>query len=346
MKNTAFILSVFVTAVFVVSCGMPKETRIQSAEKPALVSFLDSTEAAEAIVADDIDGFYNQLSDVEIQIQMKKPGHFSNHDQALQSYKQFIRTEVSHWSTAEKESLFNIFLQVKSLCDSLSPRLFPDGIRLIKVKTNHYGNDVYYTRGKNIMVPENIFPLSDASRQLPVMIHEVFHVLSRYNPQLKEDLYQLIGFVKADKPVRLNAQLNEIVLSNPDGVSHQFVINMTEKSPAKYGVPLITSKYNQYKPSMPVFFDYLNFDLYAIEDKGTYYEVVSDKEGKTTMPLQNTPVFFSKIKDNTQYIIHPDEILADNFMLSLLAVKNNDFKRFSKDGRMLIDKIISRLKTF
>ncbi|MEY3421126.1 MAG: hypothetical protein RIR48_1415, partial [Bacteroidota bacterium] len=58
--------------------------------------------------------------------------------------------------------------------------------------------------------------------------------------------------------------------------------------------------------------------------------------GNTTIPLKKTPIFFTKIKDNTQYIIHPDEIMADNFMLAVLAFSNNEFDRFSENGASLL----------
>lgn len=328
----------------IAGCRLNKDTKSLISDKPALVIFLDSIKASQAIVGDDIDGFFDQLSALEIQIQMKRNQPFVNREEAISAYKKFIATEVSDWNTEDKQIMQWMFQKVKSLCDTLSPRIFPANIRLIKVKTNHYGKDVYYTRGNNILIPENIFPVTDTSRQIPVMIHEVFHLLSRYNPNIRNDFYNFIGFKKADKPVKLNPVLEKILLTNPDGVTFQYLMEIESSLDGKKAVPLITSKFNQFKPSNPAFFDYLNFDLYELRDKGNYYEVLSDASGKSTMPLKNTPVFFTKIKDNTQYIIHPDEIMADNFMLALLAYNKGEYGKFSKDGRNLIDKVIERLK--
>ncbi|MGB4960437.1 MAG: hypothetical protein WBO36_13240 [Saprospiraceae bacterium] len=312
--------------------------------KPAIVTFVDSTAAAKAIITDTKDGFFDQVSVVEMGIQMKK--YFKNEDrsQVLNQYKSFLSTQVSPWKQDERLQLTEIFNVVKALCDTLSPRLFPAGMRLIKIKTGPLGDHVYYTRERDILIPENIFPIDDPARQIPVMIHEVFHVLSRYDETLRKDLYRLIGFSKSPKPVRLNDHLSRRLLTNPDGVSYQYVMELPKDGGTIQAVPLITSKYDGYRSSTNAFFDYLNFDLYELVDKGEYLEASTTSNGQTTIPLKSTPMFFSKIKDNTQYIIHPDEIMADNFMLGLQAYSKGDFKKFSKEGKELIDQLMDRLK--
>lgn len=326
----------------IASCRMNKETA--TSVKPALVVFLDSTKAASAIIQDDKDGFYDQISKLDIEIQMKKTTAFVSRENALTAYKAFLKSEVKSWTTEEKLVMSDIFYKVKKLCDTISPRIFPGDISLIKVKTNHYGKDVYYTRGNNIMVPENIFPSPAVSEQLPVMIHEVFHILSRNNPALRNDLYSLVGFKKADKTVQLNEAVSKKLLTNPDGISYQYLIELEGPNGIEKAIPLITSRFTSYRNDNQMFFDYLNFDLYKLKDQPTAYEVESDAVGKTTIPLNSTPSFFKKIKDNTQYIIHPDEIMADNFMLALQAYSSNDFSKFSTEGKALIDKVIERLQ--
>ena len=335
----------FFILVLLLACKSNKDVPKSTSEsKPAFITFRDSTQAADAIVADDIDGFYEQLSVLEMQIQMKSKAVYISREEALKAYKAFIKTQVSDWKPEEIMIMESLFKQVKKLCDTLSPRVYPAGIKLVKVKTGHYGNDVYYTRGKNIMIPENIFPLAEGDYQLPVMIHEVFHILSRYQPELRKDLYAMIGFAKSEKPIKLNSSLEKLLLTNPDGVSYQYTIDLENNGKTSKAIPLITSKYDSFKSDQPMFFDYLNFDLYSLDDRGDHYVAKSTTKGGTMIPLTNTPSFFTKIKDNTQYIIHPDEIMADNFMLAIQAYNKNEYGKFSKDGRILIDQVLNRLK--
>jgi hypothetical protein len=333
------------TVVLFTQCKSPKSTVPTDLGKPSLVQFLDSTTASKAIVDDDIDGFFDQISIVDMAIQMKTERTASDRNKVLTTYKSFLRTSVSTWTMDEKEKLFNLFTRAKAICDKVSPRLYPGSIRLIKIKTNHYGPDVYYTRGRDILIPENIFDNYSEERQLPVMLHEIFHIYSRYNEKTRTDLYNLIGFKKSDRPVVLDANLAKIILTNPDGVSMNYYMTLSNDGKATDIVPCITSKNRTFKTTSPAFFDYLNFDLYKITKSGTGFITESDANGKTTLDVSETPSFFAQIKDNTQYIIHPDEIMADNFMLGLLALDKNEFDKFSPAGKKLIDDMIQILRS-
>ena len=331
-----------------VGCRSNKESKenIILDGKPALVGFVDSIFASKAIIDSDVDGYFNQLSIIDMAIQMKKSVVLQDKSKVLAQYKSFLSTEVSDWTPKEKSEMLNVFSKVKEICDKVSPRLFPGDIKLIKIKSNHYGKDVYYTRGKYILIPENIFESFDFEKQLPVMIHELFHVFSRYNEPIRNELYALIGFKKADKKIVLSDALKKILLTNPDGVSLDYLIKLDDQKDTISAIPVITSKFNEYKDSNTFFFGYLNFDLYGLSNRGDHYYVESNASGKTLVNLQKTPSFFTKIKDNTQYIIHPDEIMADNFMLALLAKENDDFKKFSVTGKKLIDQVLDLLSAF
>ena len=67
-------------------------------------------------------------------------------------------------------------------------------------------------------------------------------------------------------------------------------------------------------------------------------------EAKRMEQAKDMDVFW-KIGDNTQYIIHPDEIAADNFMLALIAANENNFSKFSKTGRIKVESVLKLLKS-
>lgn len=342
------ILTIFSILIIFIGCRSNKDNKVDTIleGKPALVGFVDSIAASKSIITSDVDGYFEQLSIIDMAIQMKKSVVSQDKSKVLAQYKTFLATEVSDWTPTEKVHMLDVFARAKEICDKVSPRIFPGDIKLIKVKTNHFGKDVYYTRGKHILIPENIFQSFEMEKQLPVMLHEIFHVFSRYNEPVRDELYAMIGFKKSDKKVVLSDALKKILLTNPDGVSLNYIIKLDDQKDTISAIPAITSKFNEYKDSNPFFFDYLNFDLYGLSDKGDYYYAESNATGKTLVNLQKTPSFFTKIKDNTQYIIHPDEIMADNFMLALLAKENNDFKKFSPVGKQLIDQVLEKLSAF
>lgn len=306
------------------------------------VMFTDSAEASVRIVKDDVEKYFEHVTTIDMAIQMKKEMAGQRDQVSKEQFVRFIRTQVSDWKAEEKKLIRQTLEEAFGIVKKLNPDCLPK-ISLIKIKTNHYGNHVYYTRGHHICIPENIFTDYDHEVQLRILIHEIFHVISKNNPEYRDSLYALIGFKKLPASPEVPEALKKKLLTNPDGVSRAHVIRLGEESNGEKPVlalPLITSKWSDFDASMPHFFDYLGFDLYPVEFKNGKYQVGADTMGNTKMPMELTTHFFMKIRDNTQYIIHPEEIMADNFMLAALAAYKNDFTRFSPKGKQLIEDII------
>lgn len=304
--------------------------------------FTDSAEASVKIVKDDVEGYFDRATPVDMAIQMKKPLADHRTEVNTSAFIRFIRTEVSDWTSDEKKMIRATLEEAFSIIKKLNPTCLPK-ISLIKIKTNHYGDHVYYTRGHHICIPENIFTEYNAEVQLPILIHEIFHVISKQNPAYRDSLYALIGFEKLDKEPFIPDPLNKRLLTNPDGVSRLHAIRLGDLPKGEISVlalPLISSNRSDFTTSLPHFFDYLSFDLYPVEKKEGLYIVVTDTLGNTKLETALTTHFFTKIRDNTRYIIHPEEIMADNFMLAALAVHRNDYQRFSPKGKELIEQII------
>jgi len=107
-------------------------------------------------------------------------------------------------------------------------------------------------------------------------------------------------------------------------------------------VPLILSNKEEFTSANPTFFSYLQFDLFELED-ATQTLLLSEKLS-TTLTDGMMPGFFEQIKDNTQYIIHPDEIAADNFIYAVTRSNITDSDRFSEEGADLVEKIYKILQ--
>lgn len=302
--------------------------------------FLDSVMASKAIVDDEVDGFFDHLSAVDISIQMKQKEGFASKDIAVVAYKYFLRTQVEDFSEEDKAYMKLVFTEVNRRLSKINKNLIIPDIKLVKLKLDHYGEDVYYTRGNLICIPKNSLSRSELKGQTNVMLHEIWHILSRNDKGLRDKIYNLVGFEPHGKEIKLSQDMSKLLLSNPDGVSTDYAINLGDNLMA---LPIITSQQDHYDPSKPRIFDYFNFDLYEIDQDGT---VLTNPNGSTTIPPAKNAVFFKKIKDNTQYIIHPDEITADNFMLAVNAYDTNTYGNYSPEGRKLIEDIIEILKNY
>lgn len=344
--NKTLILSLIILLLFT-SCK-PKQNITETQVEDYPFEFLDSTEAAKAIISDTSDHFFERVTSLDMSIQMKRPMNGTeDREQILSLYKSFLQTEVIDFTDTEKAALTKIMIRALNLCNSLSSNLVPAPIQLIKTKGNHYGDGAFYTRENCIVFPENDLKNITEYDLLPVMLHEISHIITRNNPPLKEALYNTISFKKIitdDSKLIIPDSLKSQLLCNPDGLNRQYAIRLVKPNGKLiWALPLVYSDYENYTPDIRVFFGYLRFQLFELESKGEgVYEVIIKENGQSTLHLQDFPDFFEKIGDNTEYIIHPDEIIADNFYMMILATNETagfNMNKFSKEGKKLIQKI-------
>jgi hypothetical protein len=310
------------------------------------LNFADSNEGAKLIITDNSDDFFVNISALDIAIQMKSNKTYSNKTEAVESFKAFLKSQTLDFNDKEKKYVNRIFDEVKASINKLNPNLLPS-INLVKIKTDHYGKDVFYTRENAIFIPENVLNDETPQNLHNVMLHEIYHVLSRNDADFKSQTYDLIGFRKIDGNVILDPKLAERLLSNPDGARMDYYIELEHENNKVDAIPLIISNEKQYLGSKSSLFSYLKFDLYELKkDTDGNFNVLCDNEVNTTLALEYMPTFFEKIKDNTQYIIHPDEVMADNFMLALTVYNTDEYNSLSAEGKKLIENLRTLLSNY
>ena len=135
--------------------------------------------------------------------------------------------------------------------------------------------------------------------------HELFHCLTRNNPDFRREMCSLIHFTVADSDFEIPSCVAEYCLSNPDVEHHDsyatFVIDGQE---IDCFTAWITTK--QYEKGVSGWSDYETTALIPIDGTDIYY---------TREQASN---FYEVFGENTQYVIDPEECMADNFMLAML----------------------------
>jgi len=338
MQNFIFLL----ISLAIFSCK-PKQqlTDLELSDQNKII-FLDSIAASIAIIDDKSDGFFDKIMPLEMSIQMKKEKVSDNRLEVLEEYRSYLQTDVEDFTKEENEFVNEIMREAFALCNSINPTIFPKQMRLIKTKGKHYGNSVYYTREDMIIIPENELQARNKNGFLRVMLHEIFHIYSRYNPTKRHELYALVGFKAMEARTVLPINLQNRLLFNPDGINFNYSMDLKNKAGETIKVmPIIVSSKDAFSKQNSAFFDYVKFDLYQLKyNQNNSFSVLTDERGFSTINLAELPDFFKQIKDNTQYIIHPDEILADNFMYVMLAQqKDGKFSGYSDEGTVLLEKI-------
>lgn len=334
------------------SCTAQKAVQIHSLNlDPKHVLLLsDSAEAARRITADKTDLFFERVTAAEMSIQMKRPlSAGQTRADLLPGFMEYLRRDMESFSPEESVMVAEVMQNVFNTCQSVAPGLFPDTLVMLKTKGNHYGPSVYYTRENYIVIPADVLNAGMRAQFTSTMYHELFHVYSRLNPAKRARLYKLIGFetIGLDR-LRMPEPLAARVLHNPDGVDFAQKITLdTGDGKTIDAIPVIYANHPGFKPEEQAFFGYVEFNLYQIEKTADgAWKVLTKDDGYTSLlNLQKLPDFFRQIKDNTGYIIHPDEVLADNFSFLMLGKSNPKITaRFSEAGKKLIADMEAVLK--
>lgn len=332
--------------VFSIACrqkpAIPENTVTKTSQAPQTY-FLNLKEGQQAISKDHMEQFFKKINTRDISLQLGKDLSASSTDEALSTYKESLREGVLEFTKEEKELLVPVFQKAYDLCKAINPAIYPDSLKLLKTDGRHYGAFTYYTREKCIIIPK--LQLSEASIKskgfLSTMLHEIFHIYSRLNPEKRKELYALIGFDYLDE-IEFPEVLKEKVLLNPDGLDLNVFMQLENQEgksikviPVNYSKPVSFDN-----PSGDLFFSSLDFQLYEIQQKNTTFKVTTQNDGSTTLSLEQLPDFFKQIGPNTDYIIHPDEILADNFSYLAFYRENNAYgEKFEAVGLELIKRI-------
>ncbi len=313
------------------------------------ITFLDSTNASFAIVKDTIEHFFDQVTKLDMSIQLKrKLDPVMDRETLLAEYKSVLQKDVLNFSIEEIIFIKSIFQDIFKDCSSLSKNIFPSEIKLIKMQGDHYGGSAFYTRENCILIPQLDLQEQDSSTFRKTMLHELFHIYSRLNLEKKETLYNLIGFnsTGGKQLLQISDELKQRIILNPDGINYAYSIKLKDSTKTSFNaIPLIISNENDFTDEKPKFFDYIKFGLYKlIPPFSRIIKVVSTADGESTIDFKNHPEFFEQITDNTNYIIHPDELMAENFVIAIQSLNNVAvLDNLSDSGKELIKKVIETL---
>ena len=173
------------------------------------------------------------------------------------------------------------------------------------------------------MLAESVasLPTTDSRRAYFLLAHEVFHGLSRTDPLLRDELYALLGFKTVDG-FEYPAELEDRRVSNPDSFEYQHTLTVQSGSGNVDVTPVIQFLLPLNEViQLPNFFDALDIVLLSV-DAGTG-EARRDANGALIKYNFGNTNWIPLMLRNSSFIIHPEEILADNFA-TLMEWRSDD----------------------
>jgi hypothetical protein len=266
------------------------------------------------------DDFINNLSTFDLESRL----HSSS--ATLQDYFELIAQHILDWNKVSNQSITSCIEYINKTCiNKLKLLTFPPRIFVV-LTDGKDENDAAYCRNENVIVIPKVMIKSERMRT--IFVHELFHIWSKWNINLtiRDELYASIGYYKipVKKSPEFPASLYPIKITNPDApLVMRYYINLKKQDD--------TSE-KTYKCT-PILHAAQAFDVNFSTNLFHYIVattlILDDITYEPLQPLQylsyeQASDFYDQIGNNTGYIIHPEEILAENFVLWMTDVENSE----------------------
>jgi len=274
------------------------------------VVFASKVEGAQLLTT--VDDYIRALSPFDRSFMSQTPGEVTP-----QAFAQHLASLPVDWTASEMQLVEDVVQAVGLKLQPYDLDL-PPTISLVKVQG---GPELPYTRGSFVVVPAPVLQLG-ASDLETIVTHELFHILSRHDPGLRQQLYAIIGFTECPE-LAYPAELADLKLTNPDTPLVNQAIKVSVFGQPYDVVPITYSPvpYSSGMGTNPLAF--VTFKLLAVQT-GPGETLPLYWNGKPfTLDVAQVPSYLAQVGMNTQYLIHPDEILADNFVQLIQGKTSN-----------------------
>lgn len=246
--------------------------------------------------------YINGLTQNDLDFRVQKTGA------TLDEWYELAEASVQEYTDEEKAVLDEAMAAIEAiLADNGYTLPGIDEIIFVKTTQAEEGGSGAYTHDNEIYVNDG--STSDgASLGLQELIcHELFHTLTRNNPDFRAAMYELIHFTVHDEDYVIGPSIMEYFISNPDVGHHNasalFTIDGEQK---ECFMAIITNRHFDPSLERDSFFFALETVLIPVDDTDTYYTVDQASD------------FWDVLGRNTGYVIDPEECLADNFACALV----------------------------
>ncbi|MEN6451875.1 MAG: hypothetical protein ABFC96_15400 [Thermoguttaceae bacterium] len=300
MRHVGFVLVVLMMAAKTVLAEVKLDDK-------TVVSFASVDQGKKVLASRD--DFVRRLSPFDRASRLK-----TDEDVSEEAYLKFVANNVLEWNESERSLL-------SAAVSDISPQLkqlalpWPEKVIVIKTTGKEEG-DSAYTRANAIVFPRSLLePYQDVGQMFR---HELFHILSRQNPALRDDLYRVIGFEKC-KEIEFPTEYAKRRITNPDAPLNDHCIQVRANGNAIWAMPVLYARGDYDAARGGDFFNYMTLRLVVVAEGDTSrpQHWVYDPRRPRMCGLDDVSGLVEQVGRNTGYIIHPEEILAENFVLLL-----------------------------
>jgi len=237
--------------------------------------FADANEAASLILSNR--NYFENMNQKDLDYRLQKV------NATLEEYEQFVKKQLLDYTDKEKKAIENVINDIKKKCYDQGYTLPPVN-NIVFIKTTMLEEEdkhIYgYSHGTQIYLGEYFLKFTIEENEYNylsiIVAHELFHCLTRNNPEFRKAMYNIIGFTVLDQDIDFPKETTDRFLSNPDVEHHDtyvtFNINGEKKECA-----VILSIFKDFEKVGDNFANaFIGLvpldDLYTIYDFNDFYE--------------------------------------------------------------------------
>ena len=261
--------------------------------------YVDAEEAARLLLSNR--DYYENMTQNDLNFRLQKM------DATLEELEDFARAQTRDFTEEEKariDQAMDTIMKISEARGYVLPAM--EDILFAKTTMAEECYAAAYTHGTQIYVGESVlryylaFDDADQAEFDVLIAHEVFHCLTRNDPEFRAAMYGILGFTVVEKDYEFAPEIRERMISNPDVGHHNSYAAFDIGGEQTDCVVLFTTSKPFEQPG-DSFFHGMVTGLVPIDDMTTMY---------TSEDAAN---FLEVFGENTDYVIDPEETLADNF---------------------------------
>ena len=301
-RSTAVICALML-GICTVAAVQAAETAQTEAEEAQLTYRCASKEEGAELMLSNKE-YYAKFSQNDLDYKMQKK------NATMEEYLEFAAQQTLDFTDEEKAAIdAELAAMEQKLTDNGYDIPPIDEIVFIKTTTKEENGAGGYTHGTQIYIAKDVL---DGHMNSPgndsyfheFFWHELFHCLTRCNPDFRADMYKLIHFTVEEEDYELPPSVFEYHITNPDVEHHNshatFRINGED---VECFTDFVTTEH--FKQPGDSFFFCSTTALVPIDGTDVYY---------TPEEAENFDEVFGR---NTEYVVDPEECMADNFSYAM-----------------------------
>lgn len=224
----------------------------------------------------------------------------------LEEMKAIAREQGDEFTDAEKQGIEETMARIEERFQEIGFE-YPSDLEIVFVKNkmkDEYGAVAYTHQNQIYLEGDNLdFMISIPGMLDGTIAHELFHILSRNDPEFRQQMYAVLGFTIAEEP-EFSPEIKAILASNPDVEAFDsyamFDINGEMKKCTV--VTLLKSSYRE----GAILVDNFSTGIVPYDTPDTYYTI------------DQVSNFWDVFGENSSYVIAAEEGIADNFASAVI----------------------------